>query len=523
MGTVGLALVLLVVAARAGAATGPDASGYEASQDPLDGILHRLDRTFHIDETSGITLDVRYPLNPSETVRLSIVAQLLAYNELYKVRRTAVYRQDVVARADYLVDNFDSVLSNSAFDGMLGYSLLGAYEITHDERYFDKAATIVASNMQLYGFNITLNWGLMAAMGFAKYAALTGDSAVAQKAHDVIASLLYYQHRDGSFAHYCPSSTDIHYTGWMSMELITIAKCFDDPNIAPILAGTTQFLLGRVDSLGVTHYADACSTCVNGAKSYYSIATGCTQDYDTRGWINELGYTAMLFDQQKQPRYGDVMRFLRSLENNGTFPDKWDYMPPTSDPIYPWAVGDPSIIRMSVLFWSLACIYAERNADLPADDPRDSLPSYPVIAAKTPGVPTAAARICAEDACANGADFVYSESWLWSRASATRASLAPRIDRTAASGLTLALAPTNGRRAVEARFVLPQDAEARLSVFDVSGRRVRTLSLGRLAAGEHRLTWDGRDAAGRTGPSGVYLVRLESGAMVRVGKAIIAP
>jgi hypothetical protein len=223
-------------AAPARAATGPDASGYQASQDPLDGILHRLDRTFHIDETSGITLDIRYPLNPSETVRLSIVSQLLAYNELYKVRRTAVYRQDVVARADYLVDNFDSVLSNSAFDGMLGYSLLGAYEITHDERYFDKAATIVASNMQLYGFNITLNWGLMAAMGFAKYVALTGDSAVAQKTHDVIASLLYYQHRDGSFAHYCPSSTDIHYTGWMSMELITIAKCLDDPNIAPILA-----------------------------------------------------------------------------------------------------------------------------------------------------------------------------------------------------------------------------------------------------------------------------------------------
>jgi hypothetical protein len=212
----------------------------------------------------------------------------------------------------------------------------------------------------------------------------------------------------------------------------------------------------------------------------------------------------MLFDQQKQPRYGDVMRFLRSLENNGTFPDKWDYMPPTSDPIYPWAVGDPSIIRMSVLFWSLACIYAARNADLPADDPRDALPSYPVIAEKTPGLPTAAARIGAEDACANGADFPYSEPWLWSPVSATRASLAPRIDRTAASGLTLALAPTNGRRAVEARFVLPQDANARLSVFDVSGRRVRTLSVGRLAAGEHRLTWDGRDAAGGTAPSGVY-------------------
>ena len=60
VGTMGLALVLLLLgAAPARAATGPGASGYQASQDPLDGILHRLDHTFHIDETSGITLDIR--------------------------------------------------------------------------------------------------------------------------------------------------------------------------------------------------------------------------------------------------------------------------------------------------------------------------------------------------------------------------------------------------------------------------------------------------------------------------------
>ncbi len=51
----------------------------------------------------------------------------------------------------------------------------------------------------------------------------------------------------------------------------------------------------------------------------------------------------------------------------------------------------------------------------------------------------------------------------------------------------------------------------RLAVHDVRGRRVRSLLATALAAGEtRRITWDGRDDAGRAVPAGVYLVRLES-------------
>jgi len=46
---------------------------------------------------------------------------------------------------------------------------------------------------------------------------------------------------------------------------------------------------------------------------------------------------------------------------------------------------------------------------------------------------------------------------------------------------------------------------------DVGGRRVRTLARGALAAGAHRLEWDGRDAAGRPVAAGVYFVRAEAG------------
>jgi hypothetical protein len=43
-----------------------------------------------------------------------------------------------------------------------------------------------------------------------------------------------------------------------------------------------------------------------------------------------------------------------------------------------------------------------------------------------------------------------------------------------------------------------------VSVFDVAGRRVTTLVQGDLPAGEHSLTWDGRDQAGRSVPAGMY-------------------
>lgn len=68
---------------------------------------------------------------------------------------------------------------------------------------------------------------------------------------------------------------------------------------------------------------------------------------------------------------------------------------------------------------------------------------------------------------------------------------------------------------------LPADAQVRLDLFDMAGQRLRRLWDGPLAAGHHRLTWDGRDEAGRTAASGVYLVRLRSGDAVRVSRVLL--
>ncbi len=68
--------------------------------------------------------------------------------------------------------------------------------------------------------------------------------------------------------------------------------------------------------------------------------------------------------------------------------------------------------------------------------------------------------------------------------------------------------PFNPR--TEITFALAREQSVQVSVFDARGRWLTTLADGRLAAGEHRLSWDGRDAGGRSLAAGVYLVRLRS-------------
>jgi len=77
---------------------------------------------------------------------------------------------------------------------------------------------------------------------------------------------------------------------------------------------------------------------------------------------------------------------------------------------------------------------------------------------------------------------------------------------TAIAGLAGWPNPFNPRTMV--RFDLPRAGRVELAVFDLQGRRVRTLLAGNAAAGPHEVLWQGDDDAGRTLPSGVYLARL---------------
>jgi hypothetical protein len=71
------------------------------------------------------------------------------------------------------------------------------------------------------------------------------------------------------------------------------------------------------------------------------------------------------------------------------------------------------------------------------------------------------------------------------------------------------------------RFTLPHAGHADLAVYDIGGRRVRTLASGVLAAGDHIATWDGRDASGLAPAPGLYLYRLSTGRTVETGRMIL--
>ena len=59
-------------------------------------------------------------------------------------------------------------------------------------------------------------------------------------------------------------------------------------------------------------------------------------------------------------------------------------------------------------------------------------------------------------------------------------------------------------------FGLPEAGEARLVVYNILGRKVRTLLDEYYPAGTHTVTWDATDDYGSTVASGVYFYRLET-------------
>jgi uncharacterized repeat protein (TIGR01451 family) len=80
--------------------------------------------------------------------------------------------------------------------------------------------------------------------------------------------------------------------------------------------------------------------------------------------------------------------------------------------------------------------------------------------------------------------------------------------------------PNPFRDRVTIRFDLPAPGEASLVVFDVTGRRVRTIVSGRLDAGRYAPVWDGRDDAGSRVAAGVYFVRLQAADFTATRKSV---
>jgi hypothetical protein len=85
------------------------------------------------------------------------------------------------------------------------------------------------------------------------------------------------------------------------------------------------------------------------------------------------------------------------------------------------------------------------------------------------------------------------------------------ITPPARRGLYLLNHPNPFNPATTIRFGVPVSGDVAVEIFDVSGRRVRTLLEGVRERGrEHVLEWNGKDDSGRTLPSGVYFAVLRT-------------
>lgn len=67
----------------------------------------------------------------------------------------------------------------------------------------------------------------------------------------------------------------------------------------------------------------------------------------------------------------------------------------------------------------------------------------------------------------------------------------------------------------------PRSGNVQLSVYDVQGRRVRTLVSGHMTAGEHQVVWDGRGDTGGQAASGVYFAKMIAGTDVATTKLML--
>ena len=73
-----------------------------------------------------------------------------------------------------------------------------------------------------------------------------------------------------------------------------------------------------------------------------------------------------------------------------------------------------------------------------------------------------------------------------------------------------AVRPNPMREAAEMQFSLARAGRATIDVYDLTGRRVRSVIAGTFTAGSHLARWDGRSDRGALAPSGFYFVRLTS-------------
>jgi hypothetical protein len=145
----------------------------------------------------------------------------------------------------------------------------------------------------------------------------------------------------------------------------------------------------------------------------------------------------------------------------------------------------------------------------------------PLIAAEISGVPDYSPPGCTESRIAP-------QPWLTASAEEMIESLGTDVTRLSNGGSIVAYevrrpypSPSGGQVTVEFTIAPEHSDHVTVDVFDVAGRRVRSIVGQTLPRGWYRTTWDGRNANGRMVAAGTYFVRVQAGVFQKVEKVVV--
>ena len=81
--------------------------------------------------------------------------------------------------------------------------------------------------------------------------------------------------------------------------------------------------------------------------------------------------------------------------------------------------------------------------------------------------------------------------------------------------------PNPFRTTTTLRYALSEPTTLRLVIYDMLGRKLRTLVEGDAASGTSQVKWDGRNDSGQPVPQGIYFYRLETPSLSKSGKMVL--
>ena len=466
-----------------------------------------------------------------EYFRLVPCMQAQGYLNLYSCTGEELFLQEALDRLDFIAAHLDQALTQTPYDGQMGWAFLDAYRVTCDERYLDVGLKLAACSEP--NSSHVLNWGLLEAMNLLRAHDVTGEDAQLAEATAIVNGTLGFQNSDGSFPHQDQKGLrSLPYTSWLARDLGVFAEHDGAPAEVAAAVDRAAALLARQlsadgspkyegDSLVVVRIPDpVCVKCARqgsaGCANYCSevcpgdpelLPCSCITDpqrdcpfvdalvpityyddgnaeYDVRGWTSELPATAAVLDKTgRLEAKWKVLGFLFRLQNSdGSFPDKWGYVPRPEDGMWLLGSEEHSVIRTSAVFYYLS-----------------GMLSPPDVAGR------------AQLYAASGEVAAPLES---ADSTATEDAAPPRDS----GELRLFVSPNPSFGTVSIDY----DAEATpclVQILDVSGRLIT--ELGSCANPGADVVWNGRDAGGRRVPPGVYFVKLTSGAETSCTKLIL--